>query len=106
MMMPGNPLPTLTIAQARLTLGPLEAFLDAMLRLRHPRQFLQRGPRVRVREVVIMLVGLIRLPSPRHEQQLLGTRAPRLGAGLDPTLDDLDHQRPFLAVTHIDPGPG
>ena len=49
-MMPGHPVPTLRIGQPRLTLRPLEAFLDAMLRLRHPRQFLQRGARVRVRE--------------------------------------------------------
>ena len=105
-MMPGHPVPTLIVCQARLTLRPLEAFLDAMLRLRHPRQFLQRCARVRVREIVVMLVGAVRLPSPRHQKQFLGTRAPRLGAGLEPTLDRFDHQRSFLTVTHIDPDPG
>ena len=57
MMMPGHPVPTLIIGQARLTLRPLEAFLNAMRGLRHPRQFLQRCTRVRVREIGVMLVG-------------------------------------------------
>src|SRR5271165_7337353 len=53
-----------------------------------------------------MLERAVRLTLPRHQQQFLRSRAPRLGPRLHPTLHDLDHQRTFLAVPHVDPGPG
>src|SRR5476651_2454095 len=43
MMMPTLPCSDLIVGQARLFLGALDAFLDAMRRLGHPREFLQRS---------------------------------------------------------------
>src|SRR5258708_9070849 len=63
-MMRGNQIRTLITGKPRLTLRPLEALLDAMLRLRHPRQFLRRCARVRVREIIIIFICDVRLPSP------------------------------------------
>src|SRR5437773_11957989 len=55
MVMPSFPCPYLIVRQPRLTLGTLQAFLDPMLRLEHPRELAQRRAHRRVRQQVVML---------------------------------------------------
>ena len=105
-MAPRRPVPHLVVGRARLPLGTLKAFLNPVRRLGHARQFRERRLRFGVREVVIMLERTVSLEFAGHEQQLLRARAPRLGSRLHPALHDLDHQRAFLAVANLDPGPG
>src|SRR5208282_2689426 len=52
-----------------------------------------------------MLVCIIGLKFPSQKQDLLRSSAPFLGSRLYSTLHGFDHQRPFLPVAHIDPGP-
>ena len=48
MMMPGYPSPPLIVPQAGLPFGSLETLFDAMCRLGHPGEFLQRRVGVRI----------------------------------------------------------
>ena len=105
MMMPGDPVPHLIVAQAGLAFGTLKTLFDTMSRLGHAGQFLQRRGRARIRQVIIKFKTLIGLKLPRQEQQFLGTCSPLLGPRLNPTLHRFDYQRSFLSVTHLDSGP-
>src|SRR5437773_178324 len=104
-MMPRYPVSHLIVPQTGFSFGSLEAFFDAMSRLGHPSEFLQRDVSGCIRQIVIKLVSLICLTFPSHKQYLLGPCATRFGPTLDPTLHRFDHQRPFLSVPHIDLGP-
>src|SRR5271165_5584534 len=104
-MMPGDPVSHLIVRQPGFPLGPLEALLDAMCRLRDAGQFFQRRIGVRTRQVIIKLESMIRLTLPGQEQQLLGAGPLPLRPSLDPAFYRFDHQRSFLSVTHLDPGP-
>src|SRR5271166_782602 len=103
--MPGHPVSHLIVPQAGLPLGPLKALLDAMCRLGNARQFFQRDVWVRIRQGIIKFEAIIRLTLSRHEQQLLGASSSALSPSLYPTFHRVDHQRSFLAVTHLELGP-
>ena len=93
-MLPAQPVPDLVLAQARLALGPLQAFLDPVRRLGHACQFRERHLWVGGRQIVIMLERTVRLKLAGHEQQLLRARAPRRRPSPDPTRHGLHRQRP------------
>ena len=72
-MMPAYPVPHLIVRQARFPFGSLDTLLDPMSRLGHPGEFLQRHLGVRIGQIVIKLVGVIRLAFSSDKQQLVRT---------------------------------
>ncbi len=104
-MMPAYPVPHLIVRQASFPFGSLDTLFDAMSRLGHPGEFLQRHAGGRIGQIIINLVCVIRLTFASHKQHLVRTGATFLGPCLNPTFHGFDHQRPFLPVTHIDRDP-
>ena len=54
-MIPAAPTPHLIIGQAALAFAALQTLLNAMLRLRHAREFASRGVGCRIAEIVVVL---------------------------------------------------
>ena len=92
MMMPAAPRANFVVGQAAFPLGALETFFDAMSRLAHAGELLQRRLGQRIREIVIVLHRAIRLTFANHHQRFVEAVAGR-GLGADADLDRFDHQR-------------
>ena len=69
-MMPTLPRPHLIVRQPRLALGPLQALLDPVLRLEHPRQLRRRRRQRRVGQQIIVLPTAVALALDSFGQYL------------------------------------
>ena len=102
MVMPAYPTPHFVVRQTRLALGPLNAFLDPMLRLQHASQLFQGCGRIRIRQVVVVF-HLAILPRRARDHQKFLRRIPAtpFGPGDHRRLGNLHDQRSFIAVPHV-----
>src|SRR6516165_2247624 len=102
MMMSPFPGSHLIVGQTCLSLGTLQAFLNAVLGLGHSDKLRQRRLPRGDGQVVIVLPTSISLPLPDYYQGLLRTDAASIHLGLHARFHGLHYQRPFLPVAHVD----
>src|SRR5882672_9655709 len=97
-VMPAWPTADFIIRQARFALAALQAILDAMLRLGHPRKLAEFRSQRSIAEVIIVR-GTSRLIGAAAQHQSFFAGIAALPLNLDAKLRQLHDQRPFLAVT-------
>src|SRR5207245_6666201 len=106
MMMPASPRSNLVVRQACFSLGTLQALLDAMLPIEDTGKLRQRRLCARARESIIVFERPVRLPLAEYHQDLFRSGAASIGLRRYAPLHGFDDQRPFLARSYLDRGPG
>ena len=108
MMVPAFPIANLVVGQAGFALGALDAFLDAMFGLGNAGELGQFHVRRGIRQIVVGFdhASVFAVAVTNHDQHFFMAFLPSVVAPHDASLDDLDHERTFGAVAHIDLRPG
>ena len=83
-----------------------QALLDAMLGVEDTGELRQRRLRVRGRERIIVFERAVRLLLAENDQDLFRPRAAPIRLRRHASLQGFDDQRPFLARSYLDRGPG
>ena len=106
-MMPALPVTDFVVGQTRFALGTLDAFFDAMLGLGRAGELRFLGLHIGVGHVVIGLDDTlgVTFSETDDDQDFCVTFLPLVRAPDHTTLDDLDDERTFRTVAHIDGGP-
>ena len=108
MMVPALPVTNLVVGQARFALGTLDTFFDAMFGFGHASELRFVGISCCVGQVVIGLDDAPRVAFQEtdDDQDFFVTFLPLVRARDHATLDQLDDERTFRAIAHVDFGPG
>ena len=106
-MMPALPVTDFVVGETRFALGTLDTLFDAMLGLGRAGELRFLGLRIGVGHVVIGLDDTlgVTFSETDDDQDFCVTFLPLVRAPDHTTLDDLDDERTFRAVAHIDLGP-